>query len=88
MGPLIAGRLQERAQRIALELKLARPDGAYDIGDGALVRLSVDEVADPVDGVTITQRHIPSGGQALCNASREAFGDTADHEGLGGVLRT
>ena len=76
VGPLIAGRLQGRAQRIALELKLVRPDGTYDIGDAALVRLSVDEVIDPVDGVTIIQRHIPSGVQALCNALRDAFGDT------------
>ena len=76
IGPLIAGRLQGRAQRIALELKLVRPDGSYDIGDAALVRLSVDEVVDPQDGVTIIQHHIPSGVQALCNALRDAFGDT------------
>ena len=76
IGPVIAGRLQGRAQRIALELKLVRPDGNYDIGDAALVRLSVDEVIDPADGVTVLQRHIPSGVQALCNALRDAFGDT------------
>ena len=50
IGPLVAGRLQGRAQRIALELKLIRPDGTYDVGDAALVRLSVDEVIDPNDG--------------------------------------
>ena len=76
VGPLIAGRLQGRAQRIALELKLVRPDGTFDVGDAALVRLSVDEVIDPADGVAILQRHIPSGVQALCNALRDAFGDT------------
>ena len=76
VGPLIAGRLQGRAQRIALELKLVRPDGTFDVGDAALVRLSVDEVIDPADGVTILQRHIPSGVQALCNTLRDAFGDT------------
>ena len=53
IGPQVAGRLQGRAQRIALELKLIRPDGTYDVGDAALVRLSVDEVIDPNDGVTI-----------------------------------
>ncbi|CAE7765903.1 RE2 [Symbiodinium sp. KB8] len=71
IGPLIAGRLQGRAQRIALELKLVRPDGSYDYGDAALVRLSVDEVLDPNDGVTVLQAHIPSGVQALCNALRD-----------------
>ncbi|CAE7280604.1 RE2, partial [Symbiodinium microadriaticum] len=76
IGPLIAGRLQGRAQRIALELKLVRPDGSFDYGDAALVRLSVDEVIDPNDGVTVLQAHIPSGVQALCNALRDAFGDT------------
>ena len=50
VGPLLAGRLQGRAQRIALELTLVRPDGTYDIGDAALVRLSFDEVIDPADG--------------------------------------
>ena len=76
IGPLVAGRLQGRAQRIALELKLIRPDGGYDVGDAALVRLSVDEVIDPADGITVLQAHIPSGVQALCNALRDAFGDT------------
>ena len=75
IGPLVAERLQGRAQRIALELKLIRPDGTYDVGDVALVRLSVDEVVDPNDGVTIIQRAIPSGVQALCNALHDAFGD-------------
>ncbi|CAE7229802.1 RE1, partial [Symbiodinium sp. CCMP2456] len=76
VGPLIAGRLVGRAQRIALELRLIRPDGTYDTGDAALVRLSVDQVLDPTDGVTVLQHHIPSGVQALCNALKQAFGET------------
>ena len=59
-----------------MELKLIRPDGTFDVGDAALVRLSVDEVIDPADGTTVLQAHIPSGVQALCNALRDAFGDT------------
>ena len=78
IGPLVAGRLAGAAQRIALELKLVRPDGQFDFGDAALVRLSVDQVIDPADGVTILQHAIPSGVQALCNALREAFGDSDD----------
>ena len=70
VGPLVAGRLVGRAQSIALELRLIRPDGTYDIGDAALVRLSVDQVLDPNDGHTVIQHHIPSGVQALCNAQR------------------
>ena len=76
VGPLIAGRLVGRAQRIALELRLIRPDGSYDTGDAALVRLSVDQVLDPADGVTVLQHHIPSGVQALCNVLKQAFGET------------
>ena len=76
VGPLIAGRLVGRAQRIALELRLIRPDGTYDTGDAALVRLSVDQVLDPADGTTVLQHHIPSGVQALCNALKQAFGET------------
>ena len=76
VGPLVAGRLVGRAQRIALELRLIRPDGTYDIGDAALVRLSVDQVLDPNDGITVIQHHIPSGVQALCNALKEAFGES------------
>ena len=49
VGPLLAGRLQGRAQKIALGLRLVRPDGQYDVGDSALVRLTVDEVRDPMD---------------------------------------
>ena len=78
VGPLIAGRLVGRAQRIALELRLIRPDGTYDTGDAALVRLSVDQVLDPSDGVTVLQHHIPSGVQALCNALKQAFGETEE----------
>ena len=76
VGPLVAGRLGGGAQKIALELKLIRPDGRYDYGDAALVRLSTEQVVDPYDGVTILQHAIPSGVQALCNALREAYGDT------------
>ena len=82
VGPLIAGRLQGGAQRLALELKLVRPDGGYDIGDAALVRLSVDEVIDPNDGVTIIQHHIPSGVQALCNALRDTYGDNDETQAM------
>ena len=82
VGPLIAGRLQGGAQRIALELKLIRPDGGYDIGDAALVRLSVDEVLDPNDGVTVIQHHIPSGVQALCNALRDTYGDNDETQAM------
>ena len=78
VGPLVAGRLAGRAQRIALELRLIRPDGTYDVGDDALVRLAVDQVLDPADGVTVLQHHIPSGVQALCNALRIAFGESEE----------
>ena len=43
VGPLIAGRLYGRAAKIAMSLRVPRPDGTYDIGDSALVRLSVEE---------------------------------------------
>ena len=78
VGPLIAGRLQGRAQRIALELRLPRPDGQVDVGDAALVRLSVDQVLDPADNTTVIQAYIPSGVQALCNALRSAFGESEE----------
>lgn len=41
----------------------------------APVRLSVDQVLDPNDGVTILQHHTPSRVQALCNALKDGFGD-------------
>ena len=69
-GPLVAGRLQGRAQRTP------RPDGGIDAGDAALVRLSVDEVRDPVNPQIVLQQHIPSGIQSLCNALRDAFGQS------------
>ena len=47
MGPVIAGRLYGRAHRIAMQLRVPRPDGNVDQGDAALVRLPVDEVRDP-----------------------------------------
>ena len=49
VGPLVAGRLQGKAQRIGMNLRLIRPDGSYDVGSDALVRLSVEEVRDPQD---------------------------------------
>ena len=48
VGPLVAGRLHGRAHRIALQLRVPRPDGTFDQGDSALVRLAVDEVRDPI----------------------------------------
>ena len=74
VGPLVAGRLRGRAQTIALNLRLPDPVGNIDVGDAALVRLSVDEVRDPSSG-QILQVAIPSGVQALLNALRQAFGD-------------
>ena len=76
VGPLVAGRLRGRAQKIALSLRLIRPDGNYDIGDSALVRLSVDEVRDPMDPNVILQHHIQSGISALATALRAAFGQS------------
>ena len=76
VGPMLAGRLQGRAQKIALGLRLVRPDGQYDVGDSALVRLTVDEVRDPMDPTQILQHHIPSGVQALATALRDAFGQS------------
>ena len=76
VGPLVAGRLVGRAQKLAVNLRLQRPDGGVDVGDQALVRLSVDEVRDPNDPSIILQHHIPSGVQALCNALRDAFGQS------------
>ena len=76
VGPLIAGRSSGQAQKLATSLKLPRPDGNFDYGDAALVRLSVDEVRDPTDPNIILQHHVPSGVQALAHALREAFGQT------------
>lgn len=75
VGPLIAGRLGGRAQKIALSLRLRDPMGNYDVGDAALVRLSVDEVRDPLNPNIIIQEHIPSGVQALFDALKDAFGE-------------
>ena len=62
---------------MAVNLKLPRPhDNGFDVGDNALVRLSVDEVRDPTNPQIILQAHIPSGVQALCNALRDAFGQS------------
>jgi hypothetical protein len=72
IGPLIAGRLYGRASKLAMALRVPRPDGSVDIGDAALVLLAVDEVHDPTTGQLI-QPHIPSGVQFLINALRQAF---------------
>ena len=74
VGPLVAGRLQGKAQRLGMQLRLPRPDGGVDVGSDALVRLSVEEVHDPSNPAVILQHSIPSGVQALCNSLREAFG--------------
>ena len=74
VGPLVAGRLQGKAQRLGMQLRLPRPDGSFDVGSDALVRLSVEEVRDPSDPSIVLQQAIPSGVQALCNALRDAFG--------------
>ena len=74
VGPLVAGRLQGKAQRLGMQLRLPRPDGSVDVGSDALVRLSVEEVRDPMDPSIVIQQAIPSGVQALCNALRDAFG--------------
>ena len=74
VGPLVAGRLQGKAQRLGMQLRLVRPDGTYDVGSDALVRLSVEEVRDPANPAHVLQHAIPSGVQALCNSLKEAFG--------------
>ena len=75
VGPLLAGRLGGRAQKIALSLRLRDPLGNIDVGDAALVRLAVDEVRDPMNPAVIIQEHIVSGVQALFNALIDAFGE-------------
>lgn len=59
-----------------MNMRLIRPDGRYDVGNDALVRLSVDQVMDPMDptGQTVLQHAIPSGVQALAHQLRDAFG--------------
>jgi hypothetical protein len=42
--------LYGRASKLAMALKVPRPDGTMDIRDAALVRLAVDEAHDPVTG--------------------------------------
>eukprot|EP00435_Cladocopium_sp_Y103_P071325 s194_g37.t1 len=73
IGPLVAGRLYGRAAKVALSLRVPRPDGSFDSGDAALARLSVDEVRDMQTGAVI-QNHIPSGVQFLTSALKAAFG--------------
>ena len=75
VGPMVAGRLVGTAAKLATNLKLPRPhDNGYDVGSDALVRLSVEEVRDPMNPELIIQAHIPLGVQALCNALRDAYG--------------
>ena len=73
IGPLIAGRLYGRAAKVALSLRVPRPDGSVDTGDAALARLTVEEVRDLNSGAII-QNHIPSGVQFLTSALKAAFG--------------
>ena len=74
VGPLVAGRLQGKAQRLGMQLRLRRPDGGTDVGSDALVRLSVEEVRDPANPAIILQHAIPSGVQALCNSLAKPSG--------------
>ena len=74
VGPLVAGRLQGKAQRLGMQLRLPRPDGGVDVGSDALIRLSVEEVRDPQNQNIVLQHSIPSGIQALCNSLKDAFG--------------
>ena len=72
VGPMVAGRLHGRAAKVAMALRVPRPDGGVDVGPDALSRLSVDEVVDPAGNVI--QQHIASGVQFLLNSLRQAFG--------------
>ena len=38
VGPMLAGRLRGRAQAIALQIRLATPNGDIDVGDAALIK--------------------------------------------------
>ncbi|CAK9112561.1 Integrase catalytic domain-containing protein [Durusdinium trenchii] len=67
---------------------MPRPDGTYDVGDAAIVRLAVDEVCDPTTNVVI-QNPIPSGVQfrklSLSEGSVEfdsRYDDADDRAGL------
>eukprot|EP00435_Cladocopium_sp_Y103_P056006 s391_g18.t1 len=73
VGPMVAGRLHGRAAKVAMSLRVPRPDGSYDVGPEALSRLSVDEVVDPASGQVI-QQPIASGVQYLITALRQTFG--------------
>ena len=75
VGPLVfPSMLRGRAQQIAMNLRLADPTGHVDVGDAAFVKLSVEEVRDPMSGQVI-QQMIPSGVQSLLNELRSAFGE-------------
>lgn len=76
IGPLLAGRLYGRASKLALNLRVPRPHGGWDVGDAALIRLAVEEVRDPNDPNVVLQAYIPSGVQYLMNSLRQAFGMT------------
>ena len=60
IGPLIAGRLYGRAAKIALNLRVPRPDGGFDTGDAALARLSVDEVTRAATSSRATSHQVSS----------------------------
>ena len=51
-------------------------DSGYDVGSHALARLRVDEFPDPTDNSTIVQHCVPSRFQALCDAFRDARGQS------------
>ena len=59
VGPLVAGRLQGKAQRLDLQRRLPRPDGGADVGSEALVSLSVEEARDPSNPSLIIRHAVP-----------------------------
>lgn len=70
VGPLVASRLTGRAQKLAISSKLSRLHrNGFDIGDNAVVGLSVDEVRDPNNPQITFQPRI----QDMVSRSLEAF---------------
>lgn len=59
VGPLLAGRLRGRAQQLAMNLRLPDPHGHVDVGDAALVCLSVDEKSPTQPQVQSSNRRYP-----------------------------
>lgn len=51
-------------------------DSGYDVGSHALARPRLDEFPDPTDNSTIVQHCVPSRFQALCDAFRDAGGQS------------